>query len=69
MLVPLLEQKYDQLSLVNHINNLWALTKLSVTHEGFLQQVAKDLSPKNVHEDLPTKWLCRAIWIYARYGE
>ena len=28
--IPLLEQKYDDLSLVQHINNLWALTRLHV---------------------------------------
>merc|ERR1719463_5612 len=43
-LVPEVERRYHEVSLVHAINNVWALTQLKVVHPRLLDRVALDLS-------------------------
>merc|ERR1719463_96532 len=43
-LVPEVERRYHEVSLVHAINNVWALTQLKITHQGLLTRLAQDLS-------------------------
>merc|ERR1712176_573966 len=57
-LVPEVERRYAEVSLVHAINNVWALTQLKVVHPRLLDRVAEDLrSPKKSQDLPPPTWL------------
>jgi len=66
VLVPEIERRYSEVSLVHAINNVWALTQLKMVHQGLLQLVAQDLSNATKTKDLPTTFLARIVWVYRR---
>lgn len=65
-LVPEIERRYGEVSLVHAINNVWALTQLSVVHQGLLDCVAKDLRSSTKSKDLTPAYMCRIAWVYRR---
>jgi hypothetical protein len=65
-LVPELERRYDEVSLVHAINNVWALTQLKVVHPRLLERVAKDLSSPTKSKELPPNFMARITWVYRR---
>lgn len=66
VLVPEIEKRYSELSLVHAINNVWALTQLQVVHERFLDRLAQDLRDTRKTHDLPPNIMSRIVWIYKR---
>lgn len=65
-LVPEIERRYSEVSLVHNINNIWALTQLRVIHNGLLERVAVDLSKPSKTKDLTTGYMARIAWVYRR---
>lgn len=65
-LVPEIERRYSEVSLVHAINNVWALTQLKVAHQGLLKRVADDLSNSTKTKDLTPAYMSRIVWIYRR---
>jgi len=66
VLVPEIERRYNEISLVHAINNVWALTQLKITHQGLLQRVAKDLENETKTRDLTPMYMSRIAWVYRR---
>lgn len=66
VLVPEIEKRYSEVSLVHAINNVWALTQLQVIHEGLLDRLAQDLADQKKTQDLPPNIMSRIVWIYRR---
>jgi len=69
VLLPEILKRYDSIPLIEHLNNVYALTKLKVIHAQYLQRVAKDMADPQVGPDLPTKFICRTVWIYRRCNQ
>lgn len=65
-LVPEIERRYSEVSLVHCINNLWALTQLKMVHEGMLTRVAEDLKNTTKTKDLTPGYMARIAWVYRR---
>lgn len=65
-LVPEIERRYDEVSLVHAINNVWALTQLRMRHEGLLARVAQDLNHAMKAKDLTPGYMARIAWVYRR---
>lgn len=65
-LVPEIERRYSEVSLVHAINNVWALTQLKVAHQGLLRRVADDLTNTTKTKDLTPAYMSRIVWIYRR---
>jgi len=65
-LVPEIERRYEEVSLVHAINNVWALTQLKIVHQGLLSRVATDLSNTTKTRDLTPKYMARIAWSYRR---
>eukprot|EP00929_Paragymnodinium_shiwhaense_P111953 TRINITY_DN80205_c0_g1_i1.p1 TRINITY_DN80205_c0_g1~~TRINITY_DN80205_c0_g1_i1.p1 ORF type:complete len:494 (+),score=111.39 TRINITY_DN80205_c0_g1_i1:96-1577(+) len=65
-LVPEIERRYSEVSLVHAINNVWALTQLKVAHQGLLRKVADDLANTTRTKDLTPAYMSRIVWIYRR---
>lgn len=65
-LVPEVERRYSEVSLVTSINNVWALTHLKVVHPRLLDAVAKDLSNTKKSQDLTPAYMARSTWVYRR---
>lgn len=65
-LVPEIESRYTEVSLVHSINNVWALTQLRMRHEGMLQRVAQDLNNPKKSKDLTPGYMARVAWVYRR---
>jgi len=66
VLVPEIERRFSEVSLVHAINNLWALTQLKVIHQGLLQRIAADLNTPQKVKDLPPMFMARIAWVYRR---
>lgn len=66
ILVPEIERRYTEVSLVHAINNVWALTQLKMAHQGLLQRVADDLSNPVRTKDLTPTYMARIAWVYRR---
>jgi len=66
VLVPEIERRYNEVSLVHAINNIWALTRLKVVHQPLLTRVAKDLSSPTKTKDLTPAYMSRIVWVYRR---
>jgi hypothetical protein len=67
-LVPEVEQKFDELPLVVQLNCVWALAKLNVNHKLMREAVVGRFTDKQLVEDLPTKVVAKAVWIFGRLG-
>jgi len=67
-LVPEIERRYNEVSLVHCINNVWALVKLKIVHQGMLQRVAGDLQNPKRSKDLTPGYMARIAWVYRRCG-
>lgn len=65
-LVPEIERRYSEVSLVHCINNIWALTQLKMAHQGLLQRVAEDLKNTTRTKDLTPGYMARIAWVYRR---
>jgi len=65
-LVPEVERRYAEVSLVHAINNLWALTQLKVVHQSLLARVAADLNDAQKTRDLTPPFMARIAWVYRR---
>jgi len=65
-LVPEIERRYEEVSLVHSINNVWALTQLKMVHQGLLKRVADDLSNTTRTKDLTPGYMARIAWVYRR---
>lgn len=65
-LVPEVERRYNEVSLVHSINNVWALTTLKVIHPRLLEAVARDLAESKKSQDLTPAFMSRIVWIYRR---
>jgi len=65
-LVPEIERRYNEVSLVHAINNVWALAQLKVAHQGLLARVADDLSNARKTKDLTPTYMSRIVWVYRR---
>jgi len=65
-LVPEVERRYSEVSLVQAINNIWALTQLKVVHPRLLDLVAKDLSNSKKSQDLTPAYMARCTWVFRR---
>jgi len=66
ILVPAIERRYAEVSLVHSINNVWALTQLKMRHERLLERVATDLNNPKKSKDLTPNYMARIAWIYRR---
>lgn len=66
ILVPEIERRYSEVSLMHSINNVWALTQLKVVHPGLLQRVAQDLGVGTKTKDLTPTYMARIVWVYRR---
>jgi len=67
-LVPEIERRYSEVSLVHCINNIWALTQLKMAHQGMLTRVAEDLRSPAKTKDLTPGYMARIAWVYRRCG-
>jgi hypothetical protein len=65
-LVPEVERRYKEVSLVHAINNVWALTQLKVVHPRLLDLVAADLANEKKSRELPPSFMARIVWVYRR---
>eukprot|EP00933_Yihiella_yeosuensis_P033467 TRINITY_DN2716_c3_g1_i1.p1 TRINITY_DN2716_c3_g1~~TRINITY_DN2716_c3_g1_i1.p1 ORF type:complete len:487 (-),score=105.75 TRINITY_DN2716_c3_g1_i1:139-1554(-) len=65
-IVPEIERRYDEVSLVHSINNVWALTQLKMVHQGLLTRVAQDLAKPQRTKDLTPGYMARIAWVYRR---
>mmetsp|Transcript_68716 Transcript_68716/g.123850 ORF Transcript_68716/g.123850 Transcript_68716/m.123850 type:complete len:452 (-) Transcript_68716:80-1435(-) len=65
-LVPEIERRYGEVSLVHSINNVWGLTQLKMVHEGMLKKVAADLTNTTKTKDLTPGYMARIAWVYRR---
>jgi len=65
-LVPEVERRYSEVSLVHSINNVWALTQLKVVHTRMLDRVAADLCNPKKSKDLTPAYMARSTWVYRR---
>lgn len=65
-LVPEIERRYNEVSLVHCINNVWALTQLKMAHQGLLSRVAEDLRNPTKTKDLTPGYMARIAWVYRR---
>lgn len=65
-LVPEIERRYGEVSLVHAVNNVWALTQLKMRHESLLQRVADDLKNETKTSNLPPGFMARIAWVYRR---
>jgi len=65
-LVPEVERRYNEVSLVHAINNIWALTSLKVIHPRLLEAVARDLGDPKKSKDLTPAFMSRIVWVYRR---
>ncbi|EER05817.1 hypothetical protein Pmar_PMAR011867 [Perkinsus marinus ATCC 50983] len=69
--LPELEHRLDDLGetipLVSHISIAWALARLGIYHEEYLDRLAKILHEKeHVRNDITPRYLVRLIWIYCK---
>ncbi|KAF4657731.1 hypothetical protein FOL47_008316 [Perkinsus chesapeaki] len=69
--LPELEHRLDDLGetipLVTHIAVAWALARLGIYHEGYLDRVAKIIHEKeSIRNDITPRYLVRLIWIYCK---
>ena len=67
-LVPVVEKNFDTLPLVVQLNCVWALAKLNVNHKLMRDAVIARFSDSKLVQDLPTKILAKAVWIFGRIG-
>lgn len=67
-LVPEIERRYSEVSLVHAINNVWALTQLRMVHQGLLSRVAQDLANSTKTRNLTPGYMARIAWVYRRCG-
>lgn len=65
-LVPEVERRYNEVSLVHCINNVWALVQMKMVHHGLLQRVADDLHNPKKSKDLTPGYMARIAWVYRR---
>lgn len=65
-LVPEVERRIHQVSLLHAINTVWSLTKLGIVHQRLLDYVAEELSHEQKTRDLTSVFLARIAWIYRR---
>jgi len=65
-LVPEIERRYNEVSMVHCINNIWALTQLKMAHQGLLTRVAEDLKNTTKTKDLTPGYMARIAWVYRR---
>merc|ERR1719487_2137555 len=63
-LVPEIEKRYAEVSLVQAINNVWALTQLKVVHPPLLDRVAADLANPKKSQDLTPAYMARSTWVF-----
>jgi hypothetical protein len=68
-LVPEVERRYTEVSLVQAINNIWALTQLKVVHPRMLDLVAADLNNPKKSQDLTPAYMARCTWVYRRCNQ
>jgi len=68
-LVPEVERRYPEVSLVHAINNVWALTQLKVVHPRLLDLVAADLANPKKSKDLTPAYMARITWVYRRCNQ
>eukprot|EP00397_Hematodinium_sp_SG-2012_P027109 GEMP01028463.1.p1 GENE.GEMP01028463.1~~GEMP01028463.1.p1 ORF type:complete len:417 (+),score=40.78 GEMP01028463.1:183-1433(+) len=68
VLLPEILKRSESIPLVEHLNNLWALSKLKLLHRPYLERVAKELENPKIGPDLPPKYLCRITWVYRKCG-
>ncbi|CAJ1418598.1 unnamed protein product [Effrenium voratum] len=67
--VPEIERRYSEVSLLHCINNIWALTQMKITHEGLLKRVAEDLSNPQKIKDVTPGYMARIAWVYRRCNQ
>jgi len=65
-LVPEIERRYQDVSLLHSINNVWALTQMKITHESLLKRVAEDICTPGKVKDLTPGYMARLVWVYRR---
>jgi len=66
VLLPEILTRYDGIPLLEHLNNVYALTKLKVIHTDYMTRVADGLKEPDVGPNLPLKYISRTAWIYRR---
>ncbi|KAF4686672.1 hypothetical protein FOZ62_023610, partial [Perkinsus olseni] len=69
--LPELEHRLDDLGetipLVSHISIAWALARLGIYHEEYLDRLAKILHEKeHLRNDITPRYLVRLLWIYSK---
>lgn len=67
-LVPEIERRYNDVSLLHAINNVWALTQMKINHQGLLKRVAEDVSTPHKVKDLTPGYMARLTWVYRLQG-
>ena len=67
-LVPEIERRYNDVSLLHSINNVWALTQMKINHPGLLKRVAEDVCTAHKIKDLTPSYMARLVWVYRRCG-
>jgi len=65
-LVPEVERRYNEVSLLHSLNNVWALCQMKITHQPLLKRVAEDLCNEQRSKDLTAGYMARIIWVYRR---
>mmetsp|Transcript_47267 Transcript_47267/g.86797 ORF Transcript_47267/g.86797 Transcript_47267/m.86797 type:complete len:471 (+) Transcript_47267:54-1466(+) len=66
LVVPEIERRFSELSLLHSINVVWALTQLKVIHPPLLTRVAHDISNEKKIKDVTPNFIARIVWIYRR---
>jgi len=67
-LVPEVERRYNEVSLLHSLNNVWALCQLKIKHPRLLEKVAQDLSNPHKSKDLTAGYMARIVWVYRMCG-
>ena len=67
-LVPEIEKRYQDVSLLHSINNVWALAQMKINHAGLMKRVAEDVSTPHKVKDLTPGYMARLVWVYRRCG-
>ena len=68
IVLPEIEKRYNETSLLHSITNMNSLCKLRVLHPGLLERITKDLNDPLRLRNIPPKYLSRVVWVFARYG-
>ncbi|CEM39000.1 unnamed protein product [Vitrella brassicaformis CCMP3155] len=68
ILLPEIERKYPQTTLLHTITNMWSLSRLQILHPRLLERATLDLVNPTLTTGLTPRFLAKAVWTWARFG-